>query len=325
MTLGRPAAGDTLAISVAMLDPEVSDWLHTFPFPYSGDIDRKDRISSAVPTDYAVLVDGRFAGIVLAAPELGCWIDPKFRGSGIATRAAALALSRHFMTGAQVAHARHLSDDQSMKMVLERLGFRPDPSIKHSASERGIALMRLTLADFARAQPFQIKTPSTEIIGLSASDLPALYDIAVMRDVGSNLTFFRPGMSLAEFGEALPQFAGLPPFWCAIRMQDRVIGGIGLDHHGIEGSDTDTNMLRAHCFLAPAASGLGIGSEVLAAFVRELVDRFDLHRLAAKAFVYNRAATGILAAAGFKAEGQPFSMASPSRSGMAQCYVWTAD
>lgn len=322
VTLGRPMAGDTPAISIAMLDPEVSEWLHTFPFPYVGQSDREDRISAGVPTDYAVRVDGRFAGIVLATPELGCWIDPKYRSKGIATRAAMLALSRHFMTGARIAHARHLTGNQAMKSILEQLGYRPDPTIAPSARERGIALMRLTLEDFARAQPFRISTGSAEVVAVTEDDLPLLYDIVSMRDVGGTLIFYRPGMTVDELGALLPGFAGLPPFWCVIRMQGQVIGGIGLESRVRPQGDPD---MLVHCFISPAASGLGICSQVLAAFVTELGDRFNLRRLMAEIFTDDHAAAGLVAAAGFRPEGAALTMLTPARSGMVQRFVLQND
>lgn len=326
VTLGRPVAGDTPAISLAMMEPEVSGWLHSFPFPYDQSR-RDDRRSGADSWDYAVRVDGRFAGLVIAAPELGFWIDRRYQGSGIATRAATCALSRLFLTGANTAHARHLPDNCRMRGVLDRLGFVPDVSIPRDQARPGLGLMTLSIEDFVRAQPFDISSGRVRITGVCADDLPMLYDIASLRDVAPNLTFFRPGMSVAEFARIMRGFAGRPPFWCSLHIDRRIIGAIGLESRAVmaPGSETvaqDTrNRLILQCFLSPSASGAGIGGEVVQAFVTEIQDRFGAQMIHAEVFENDQPAQRLVTGAGFVPEGDPFALTSPTRSAPGRRYL----
>ncbi|MDF3605535.1 GNAT family N-acetyltransferase [Paracoccus sp. DMF-8] len=320
VTLGRPVAGDTPAISLAMMEPEVAGWLHSFPFPYSR-TRCDDRFNGAESWDYAVRVDGRFAGLVIAAPELGCWIDRRYQGSGIATRAATCALSRLFLTGANTAHGRFLSDNDRMRGVLHRLGFVRDASIPQEQLRPGLGLMTLSIEDFVRAQPFDIASERVRITGVAADDLPMLYDIAALRDVAPHLTFFTPGMSVAEFARILRGFCGVPPFWCSLRVDGQIIGAIGLESREGAAVGGAANQLILHGFIAPTASGIGLGREALLAFVTEIQDRFGAQMIHAEVFENDQPAQKLVTGAGFVPEGDPFTLTSASRSAPGRRYL----
>lgn len=320
VTLGRPVAGDTPAISLAMMEPEVSGWLHSFPFPY-GQTRRNDRRSSADSWDYAVRVDGRFAGLVIAAPELGCWIDRRYQGSGVATRAATFALSRLFLTGANVAHARHLPDNLRMRGMLDRLGFVPETVKPETPSRPDLGLMSLSIEDFVRAQPFDASSERVQITGVCEDDLPALYDIASLRNVAPNLTFFAPGMSVAEFSRIMRRFSGLPSFWCSLRIDGKIIGAIGLESRKSTAEGHARNRLILHGFIAPSASGIGLGSEALLAFVNQIQDRFGAQMIHAEVFENDQPSQKLVTGAGFVPEGDPFALTSPSRSAPGRRYL----
>lgn len=316
VTLGRLAAGDTPAISMAMMDPKVSGWMNTFPFPHGGESPRDDRIITSGPSDYAIRVDGRLAGLVIAAPELGCWIDPRYQGSGVATRGAMLALTRLFMSGSRVAYARFLPDNPQMKAMLDRLGFVPDASIDSSALRPDLGLLTLSIEDFAIAQPFDIVSPRLRMTGVSPGDLTELYDIASRRDVMQNLTFFAQGMPAEAFAEVLCPFVGVPPFWSTIRLDGRIIGTIGLESRTASDLDPQPgrNRLLLQIMLEPAAWGLGLGTEAVQAFTKEIHDRFGLNMIEAEIFADDGAALAVAASCGFVAGGEPFTLISPSRS-----------
>lgn len=322
VTLGRPVAGDTPAISMAMMDPKVSGWLHSFPFPHDASRSRGARPGASGPADYAVRVDGHFAGLVIASPELGCWIDPRYQGSGIATRAAMLALSRLFLAGSRMAHARFLPDNPQMKAMLDRLGFVPDTALGDWPGHPDLDLLILRIEDFVRAQPFDVKTPRLHLSGVSDGDLVDLYDIAALRDVFPNLTFFAPSMPLDAFARILSPFGGIPPFWATIRVDGRIIGGIGLESRPFTDRTATTTGARflLHCFLRPEAMGLGLGSEAMQAFVDELRDRYGCLRIEAEVFSDDHVTRHLVDACGFMPVGTPILLVSPTRSAAGQLH-----
>lgn len=322
VTLGRPVAGDTPAISLAMMEPEVSGWLHSFPFPYDQNR-RNDRRSGSGSWDYAVRVDGRFAGLVIAAPELGCWIDRRYQGSGVATRAATFALSRLFLAGADVAHARHLPGNSRMRGVLDRLGFVPDTTIPDHPGRPDLDLMSLSIEDFARAQPFDITCKRVRITGVCPDDLPMLYDIASMREVAPHLTCFAPGMSVADFARIMRGFSGLPPFWCSVRVGEQIIGAIGLESRPApcHVAKASRKRLVLHVFLSPSAAGIGLGGEVVQGFINEVQDRFGAQMIHAEIFENDQPSQKLVMGAGFVPEGDPFTLTAAARSAPGRRYL----
>lgn len=306
VTLGRPLAADTPAISVVMMDPDVAGWLRNFPDPR---VDH-DRTKGPGPSDYIIRVDDHFAGIVIASPELGCWIDPKYKGTGVATRASTLALSRYYAGGALLAYARPVGTKDRVRHMLDRLGFTDA-----TATNLDSPLLSLSRQAFARAQPFQVLTRRTFVQGVKKADLEPLYDIASLRAVSYHLGFFRPGMSVAEFGEVLRPFSATPDFWATIRSEERVIGAIGL-------GPSSTGGLGLTIFLSPLVSGLEFASEVLPAYLEEMHDRFAIPEIEAELFVDDIAAARVLEKAGFRPE-EEFTMTSPTRSDRGQRYRLT--
>lgn len=302
VTLGRSQAGDTLAISVAMMDPQVSAWLGTFPFPYRRDetcLAREDQVAEGT---FAIQADGRFAGLVLAAPELGCWVDRKYQGKGIATRAATLALARHFAGGASLAWARCRGDNTTMKPVLARLGFQRIlcPSKANLAASGDVELHSLTREDFAAAQPFMLITPRCLIEGVRARDLEEIY--AATRS-WSEMTLqcpFHHGIGFAGFAQVVRPYAALPQFFCTVRLGARIIGLVGL----IQG--------QVSLWLQPEVSGLGFASEIMPAFCAEVFDRFALPMLGGEVVESNTAAIRVLEKAGFRLQGR-VEIRSPGR------------
>lgn len=324
VTLGPPTAEDTLAISVAMMDPQVSGWLHRFPYPYDGAAKGQDGAINSVTNNWAVRVDGQFAGMVLATPELGCWVHPRFQGSGIATRAAILALSRLFAAGAQQAHARYLPENYAMKAILDRLGFRPDTisDVSSSLTRPDMGLLRLTRADFAKAQPFQVQTERLRISPIRRADWNFVYDIAARRGVAPDLPNFRPGMSVEEFHGSLPPFTGVPPFWCKIRLQGRIIGAVGLDLRTLTGAAPGSGKaLLLGGFLDSTVRGLGIASEALGAFLQELCDRYAVDAVHAEIFADAEPVGNLLKKAGFVLEDEWLMLATSVRSGPGHRYA----
>ena len=74
---------------------------------------------------------GSFIGYLDSLPELGigrvileCWLHPKHRRKGLATRLGAYAMGRARESGAGVVHVNVMEDNAVAKAVLSRLGFK---------------------------------------------------------------------------------------------------------------------------------------------------------------------------------------------------------
>lgn len=320
ITLGRLQAADTLAVSVAMMDPRVSGWLRTFPYPYA-EVPRGAEDGPPATADWAVRADGRFVGIVLAAPELGCWIDSKFQGKGIATRASVLALTRLFASGVRYSYARFLPENLAMKAMLDRLGFRPDTSIPSSVTRPDLGLLRLCWEDFCLAQPVVLQGPRIRVSPIRQPDLAALHGIATDSAVSANLPFVQPGMTPEDLGRALTSFQGRAPFWCKLRMGQQIIGAIGLESGLLD--DQDVALVRI--FVTPSLRDPGVGAEALGAFLCELHDRFALRDIQVECFSDDARLAVILGAAGFVQDGPEYQLTTPQRVGMAARFSAKAD
>ncbi|AGT07996.1 GNAT family N-acetyltransferase [Paracoccus aminophilus] len=292
ITLGRARAADTPAISVALMDPAVSSWLKTFPFPYDRDAVLAEEVETGLAGDFAILVNGGFAGLVLARPELGCWVDPKFQGRGVGTRASMLALSRHFATGAETAHARCRADNLAMRPVLARLGFVPDEAARSIPGE--LELHRLSRKDFATAQPFRLRTARCRVEGARPEDAEDLYDLASRRAVLCMQGPLHAGLGFESFARMIHPFAGGLPFSARIMVEDRAIGMIGIG--------PGPEALLYFC-LAPEVTGLGFASEVVPAFCAEIFDRYGVQAILGDVVPGNAASVRLLERAGFAFEG----------------------
>lgn len=310
ITLGRLQAADTLAVSVAMMDPRVSGWLHTFPYPYT-QLQREEGDTPPVTADWAVRADGRFVGIVLASPELGCWIDPKFQGVGIATRASVLALTRLFSGRAQYSYARYLPENQAMKAMLDRLGFRPDTSIPSSVTRPDLGLLRLCREDFYLAQPLVVQGRRIRLSPIRRSDQPVLYEIARSPEISGNLPDSCSGMSVGDFSAAMSSSADQPSLWSKICIEARIIGAIGLERRQMG----NEQQMFLQGFLSPAIRDEGIGTEAIETFTRELQDRFGLACVNAECFADDSATLKMLEGAGFVRDAESIQLTMPQRSG----------
>ncbi len=289
VTLGRPSVADTLAISVAMMDPRISSWLNSFPYDGFKSLDAP--LNSATLGEYAILVEGRFAGLFLAAPELGCWVDRKYRRQGVATRAAVLALSRYFAQGGGFSQARSLPENEAMRFFLKVLGFRESADASRLEHPPAVILHRLTRDDFAQAQPFALTTARTTVSLIQPKDYALIYDIAMRRDVLNGHSLAAPAMTKAAFTARFTPFRASLPVHALIQIQGRTVGYIGIN---------DDPLPKVDLLLLPEVWGLGIASEVLPAFCAEIFERYLPTEIYAEVRTDNLAACKVMERSGFK-------------------------
>lgn len=294
VTISRSMPEDTDILAASLAKPALRKWLNWPEDPRQ----IAELLLDATEDEYAIRLDGRPVGLIRNRPELGFWLDPDFHKQGIARRAALLALSRHFAQGHDRAFATTREGNIAALRLLQALGFQytgplPQYSQHLGRDVPGYALL-LTRADFARAQPFYLKTTRTEITPAQDQDMPALHAIATTPEAARMLLIFRPGMELVAFQALMGRFDGRPPFRAAVWMEGRVIGSIGVGKGPAP---------PVFYFLSGDVAGQGIASEILPAFCDELHQRYGLTRLTAEVMADNPASARVLEKAGFTNTG----------------------
>lgn len=283
------------ALAEALSDFETARWLSAVPWPYGTD-QAASFIAQVSADDFAILVDGDFAGGIRCGDELGYWVHPRFRRQGVAMRAAVLALSRSFMAGREVVYASHQVENHASASLLARLGFSdPQPTtVFANALQREVPQIRLRLTrnEFSARHPVAIGTERLVMDQMGQQDFAPLYDIATDPRVARMLLRFYPGMPMAEFRAIISPQAAIPPFRLAIRHEGRVIGSIGIGDAGAGPP--------VFYFLSPDHWGQGLGGEILAAFLSEIDTRFALPSLSAEVFSDNPASARLLERHGFQ-------------------------
>lgn len=291
---------DATAIATAFQDFQTTRWLSAVPFPYARS-DAQDFIAQAGADDFAIRVDGRFAGGVRAGDDLGYWVLPEFRRQGIGLRAAVLALSRRFAAGRKRISASYQPENTASGALLTRLGFADPQQITAFSRPLGreVPMLRVTASreDVAARHGIDLITPRLRLNPPTPGDLSALYDIATHPQVAPMLLRFAPGMPMEEFAPLISMQALVPPFRLAIRQDGRVIGSIGI------GALTGEGPPPIYYFLAPDCWGRGLGREVLTAFLAEIDARFDPPVLGAEVFADNPASGRLLEQSGFRPAG----------------------
>ncbi|MBC9245499.1 GNAT family N-acetyltransferase [Paracoccus sp. 11-3] len=292
--LDRPRSFDVQAITAAMSDWQVAQWLSAPPWPYL-EQHARDYVAGVSDAEYAIRVDGMFAGTVRANGSFGIWVAPKYQGQDIACRASVLALTRKFRAGTSICHARYMIGNKRSAALLSSLGFQPVGQSRIRAEARGtevdIVSMELTRTDFARLHGIRLTTPRLVIDAYQRADLPDLYRIVTLPQVAQMLLRFYPGMPLAEAENILATDALLPPIRLVARHQGKVVGSIGI---------SDGQPPAIFYFLDPAAAGQGLAQEMAQAFMQEIKARFDPQEMVADVFAENIASQKILERIGFQ-------------------------
>lgn len=313
--LDRLRPNDVQAITAAMSDWQVVRWLSAPPWPYS-EQHACDYVAHASDAEYAIRVDGAFAGTIRANGSFGIWVCPEYQGQGIARRASVLALTRKFRDGSSICHASYMIGNKRSAALLSDLGFQPAGRstirVQSRAAEVDVVSMTLKRQDFARLHGIRLTTPRLVIDACQPSDLPELYRIATLPDVARMLLRFYPGMPLAEAEAILATDALMPPIRLVARHQGKVAGSIGI---------SDGQPPAIFYFLDPALAGQGLAQEMTQAFMQEIRARFDPAELVADVFIENIASQKILEKVGFQPKVQKM-FSSMGRPGPAPGIVY---
>lgn len=313
VTIDRLRPADAGQITQALRDWQVVRWLSVVPWPY-GSQDAEDFIARAAPDEFAIRVDGEFAGTVRAGRDFGIWVAQPFQRQGIALRASILALSRAFVIGGDVVASCHLVGNHRSAALLARLGFRDIGSCNFPSRAEGRVLpgrrLQLNRADFAARHGIAIVTRRLRIDAVRPNDLADLYRIATLPEVARMLVRFYEGMPMNEFVAHFPRESLLPPFRLTVRQEETVAGSIG-----ISAGDRPS----VFYFLDPALRGRGLGSEMVMAFVPEVIARYGHASLRADVFTDNPQSRKILERAGF-ALAQDISLISMGRNAPAPAW-----
>lgn len=316
VALERTRPEDVASLVRALSHPDLKRWLN---WPDSPEQIANEVLNEASDSEYAIRVDGQFAGLIRCQPEFGFWVVPELQGRGIAQRAGILALSRYFAAGHDRAFATTRDGNDASLAVLTRLGFTPNGPIRLYSQAVGDEvpgqILALTRADFARAVPFRVQTPRTEILPFTADDLPILHGIATAPEAARMLLIFRPGMEQIAFNALMTPFAGRPPFRAAVRLGDRTIGSIGV------GKGEAPPIFY---FLAADQAGKGIASEIVPAFCDELALRYGISGLTAEVMADNPGSARVLEKAGFS-KVEAITMQSKGREGPAPGWLYQRD
>lgn len=315
VALSRPRPDDAPAIAAALSDWAVTRWLSTPPWPY-GLSDAQGFLAHGAARDHAIRVGGRLAGMVRAEDSFGIWIAPELQGRGIGRRAALLALSRRHLAGQGDLHTHCLLGNDRSARLLDWLGFRVMGRRSLASRPLGRAveadLWRLDAAEFARRHTLRVTTPRLRIDAVTPADLPALHRIVTCPSVARMLLRFAPDMPPEEAAPILLEGALVPPLRLAVRHEGVAVGLVGL-------SGGEPPMLNYA--LDPALSGRGLGREMVAAVLEELVARFDPPRIGAVVFQDNLPSCRVLEGLGFARAGQ-MSLQSRGRDAPAPAILY---
>ncbi|MDO5613967.1 MAG: GNAT family N-acetyltransferase [Paracoccus sp. (in: a-proteobacteria)] len=319
VTLDRLRPADAPAIRDALRDWQVARWLSSVPWPYGVD-DALDFITAAGPAEWAVRVDGQFAGMVHTGRDFSIWMAQPWQRRGLALRAAVLALSRVFAGGAAQISASHFEGNHRSVALLAKLGFRDAGPKQIPSRAEGMRLpgrrLLLTRATFGARHGLRLATPRLTIDGVRAADLNDLRRIGTDFAVARMLLRFHPAMSQDDLTALFPDETLVPPFRLVARQDNRVCGSIGIGAGKVP---------PIWYFLDPACAGAGLGTEMLRAFLDEVQLRYGLTRIEAQVFADNPASRCILEKTGFSVTGTT-EMASAARNGPAPGLVmhWQA-
>lgn len=317
VTLSRLRPEDAPEIARVLNDWEMARWLTALPWPY-GPAEAEAFIDSAGLDELAIRVGDRLAGVIRLTDNLGYWVAPAFQGRGVALRATVLGLTRWFAAGHDHIDTRYLIGNHRSARLLARLGFREIGDTESWSVPEGQLIsaktMRLSRADFAARHGISLTTPRLVIDAFRKSDLQALHRIATLPEVSRMLLRFYPGMSVDEIAAMFGEQALLPPMRLTVRHRGQVAGSIG-----ISAGDPP----RIFYWLDPDLAGQGLGQEMVAAFLDEIVDRFDPPDLLADVFLDNAASRRLLKNLGFqRTEDEMMASLGRDEPAPATLYRW---
>ncbi len=300
LTLRPLGLTDASAITLAIANWDVSQWLSAVPYPYTID-DAEYFITQIAPKDTVWAIDDGtgLIGVIGVKPDLGYWLRGDLHGRGYMTQAAEAAIAWYFSQSDTDLHSGHFPDNVGSRAVLLKMGFTDTDldRVLQASTGKKVPLQHMALSATAwRAKRFYLKTKRTVMRAFVPTD------IARLSQIGSNPKVARMLMSVtlpwpqekAQTWVSKALYAGKPGFRVGVYHHDGdLIGMIGL---GPVQSNGAPSLMY---FLDPRHWGQGIATEMADAFIVECYNRFGLNRIEAGYFIENPASGRLLEKLGF--------------------------
>ncbi len=302
LTLRPVAAADEAAVVAHLNDLAISGWLARVPVPYTAADFHQFATEIAYPGETFTIEDAQgFAGIIGAGFELGYWLAPHTHGKGYATEAARAVLEMQFAHDESTVAAGYFEGNAASARVLAKLGFvETGRSLKHCRAlgqDRPHVDLLLTPEGFAAANPLEILTDRLRLAPLDVErDWRDIARIGGDPRVAPMTSSHRSPWPEAEVRAFLveSQWQGRAGFRLGIWYQGRLIGAVGIWDDPAE----------TGYFLDPAFWGRGFATEAMAAFLPQMMARFDLPEVIADHCADNPASGAVLRKLGFQPIGE---------------------
>jgi RimJ/RimL family protein N-acetyltransferase len=290
-------------IVAALQDIEVARWLIHVPYPYKLENAKAFLTANSDPDTpvKAIVVGGRFAGVVGLKRELGYWLARPFWRQGIASYAANLMLAAQFNREDTAIISGHFAGNDRSARVLKKLGFRYSHDETATPRSTGLPVvvhrMALSRSDWWATSTLPLQTARLTLRPLSQSDAFDLARIGGQPGVASmfqSIAIPWPAPHLTEWIQKAA-WTGHLPFRLAVCLKDgALIGTVGA------GGDP----VGIGYFIDPAHAGKGYATEAGHAVLSMLFARFDPDFIIAEHFDDNPASGRVLRKLGFEKTGQ---------------------
>lgn len=128
-------------------DIEVSRWLTVVPHPYGLADGRKFIREIASDWDFAIEIDGAFAGVIGISGGLGFWLGRPFWGHGYMGEAAQALVRLWFTEGHHELSSGYFIGNAASEAIHNRLGFAKGALVQERSLARGqdVALQKVSL------------------------------------------------------------------------------------------------------------------------------------------------------------------------------------
>ncbi|MCF6273520.1 MAG: GNAT family N-acetyltransferase [Rhodobacteraceae bacterium] len=300
---------DFAAFHALVSDYEVAKMLVIWPHPSEPEFTRARMDASEAKTGQVLVieVEGVFAGSVgTMFGGLGYMLARDYWGRGIASWAVAEMLKRMFEgTTLEETTACVWHDNPASEKVLANNGFRMVGVCEGFCKARGMKLennsLRLSRANWARAQPFYLKTERLIIEPFTGDEAAAFSALMNDPDIARMMTTiahpFTPEDAATWLSERpfIHEIGEEKGFGAKICLHDGTLIGFV----GIGGAPANT----AYAF-GRAYWGRGYATEAMRAFLEHCTRIFALKEITAGAMFDNPASAAVLRKLGFEPDGE---------------------
>lgn len=230
---------DASAITDALADWDVSQWLSAVPYPYSTE-DAEYFITKIAPNDTIWAIDDGtgLIGVIGVKPDLGYWLRKELHGKGYMTQAADAAIAWYFSQAEADLPSGHFPDNIGSRAVLIKMGFTDTNlgRVLQTSTGKEVALQHMVLSRAAWLARLRAVTSSNipkPMHNLTYRPmLPA--DAVALHQIVSNWSVVRqlggwpwPASKAFTFGRCVP-YAGDDGFIWAICRDGTLCGSIAI-------------------------------------------------------------------------------------------------